>query len=108
VIRYASHTKRCRTLLLLEYFHEFDAEECGVCDICIQNRKNEAIRNAALADQITDFLNHEGPMLPAELSRAFEYLPGDEFLKTLQELIQEEAIHYNEHGMLTPTNKTQP
>ena len=106
MIRYASHTKRCRTLLLLEYFHEFDAEECGVCDICIQNRKSETIRDAAMADQITDFLYREGPMLPAELSRAFENLP--EFLKTLQELIQEEAIYYNEHGMLTPTNKTQP
>jgi len=111
VIRYASHTKRCRTLLLLEYFHEFDAEECGVCDICIQNRKNEAVRNSAgeagLSDQIIDFLNSEGPMLPAELSRAFEMLPGDLFLKALQELIQEEAIHYNEQGLLTPTNKTQ-
>lgn len=79
-----------------------------MCDICIQNRKNEAIRDASLAEQITDFLNREGPMLPAELSRAFENLPGDVFLKTLQELIQEEAILYNEQGMLIPTNKTQP
>ena len=111
VIRYASHTKRCRTLLLLEYFHEYDAEECGVCDICIQNRKNEAARDAVVDDwgeQITHFLYREGPMLPAELSRAFENLPGEVFLKALQELIQEEAIHYNEQGMLTPTNKTQP
>ncbi len=112
VIRYASHTKRCRTLLLLEYFHEYDAEECGVCDICIQNRKNETIRDAIgdadLAEQIIDFLYREGPMLPSELNQAFENLPGDAFLKALQELIQEEAIHYNEQGMLTPTNKTQP
>ncbi|MNL69019.1 hypothetical protein D3C87_1938270 [compost metagenome] len=92
---------------MLEYFHEFDAQECGVCDICIQNKKNETIPNAGLALQITDFLSREGPMLPADLSRSFGYLPGDEFLKTLQELIQEEAIHYNEQGMLTPTNKTQ-
>jgi len=112
VIRYASHTKRCRTLLLLEYFHEYDAEECGVCDICIQNRKNETMRDAIgdadLAERIIAQLHREGPMLPAELSQAFENLPGDMFLKALQELIQEEAIHYNEQGMLIPTNKTQP
>nr|WP_295935018.1 ATP-dependent DNA helicase RecQ [uncultured Dyadobacter sp.] len=108
VIRYASHTKRCRTLLLLEYFHEFDADECGVCDICIQNRKQEVAVNAGLADQITHYLTQEGPVLPTQLGRVFENVPGDDFLKALQALINEEAVHYNDEGLLTLTNKTQP
>jgi ATP-dependent DNA helicase RecQ len=39
VINYVVHRKRCRTLLLLEYFNELSDKECGVCDICLEKKK---------------------------------------------------------------------
>lgn len=107
VIRYASNSSMCRTLLLLEYFHEFDAEPCGVCDTCIRNRKNEAFRDAELPARITDLLRRDGPMLPAQLGQAFENVPDEALLNTLQALIQDEMIRYDENGLLYPTNETQ-
>jgi len=34
MIQYAENTNLCRSRVLLQYFDEFDAMDCGVCDIC--------------------------------------------------------------------------
>jgi ATP-dependent DNA helicase RecQ len=107
VVRYASHTNICRTLLLLEYFNEFDAEECGVCDICIKNKKAENQNDTTIEDAIIRYLDEAGAITPRDLSQAFESVTESVFLKTLQQLIEEEVIRYNSTGELVLTNKTQ-
>ncbi len=37
---YVTSTKQCRSKMLLEYFGEKNAENCGQCDICLERRKN--------------------------------------------------------------------
>ena len=39
-IRYAESTQICRSRMLLEYFGDTSANNCGQCDICLKNRKN--------------------------------------------------------------------
>jgi ATP-dependent DNA helicase RecQ len=107
VARYASHEHLCRTLLLLEYFNEFDAQECGVCDNCIKNRRTENQNYTGLNEAITNYLNEGGPVTPLSLSQAFENVAEADFLKALQELIEEEVIRYDPIGKLFLTNKTQ-
>jgi ATP-dependent DNA helicase RecQ len=107
VARYASHEHLCRTLLLLEYFNEFDAQECGVCDNCIKNRRVENQKDTALGEAIIGYLDQEGPVTPLDLSQAFENVAEADFLKTLQDLIVEEVIRYDPVGKLFLTNKTQ-
>lgn len=41
VIRYVTENRRCRTLQLLEYFGEYTETECGICDVCVQKRKQQ-------------------------------------------------------------------
>jgi ATP-dependent DNA helicase RecQ len=41
VINYVTHRNKCRTLLLLEYFDELSDKECGVCDVCLERRKQK-------------------------------------------------------------------
>lgn len=106
VAHYAAHTRICRTLLLLEYFNEFDASECGVCDICIQNKKKEIHATPELGSAVITFLNQHGALTPNELGKAFETFSENEFLQTLQQLIKEEVIQYDTVGKLSLTNKT--
>jgi len=50
VFTYAGHQK-CRSQLLLAYFDEEDAPKCGICDVCLEERRQ---KNAAgLKDDIT-------------------------------------------------------
>ncbi len=39
VIHYATDTVTCRSRLLLEYFGETDAPDCGTCDVCKSKQK---------------------------------------------------------------------
>ncbi|UON82063.1 RecQ family ATP-dependent DNA helicase [Dyadobacter chenwenxiniae] len=107
VAHYAAHTRICRTLLLLEYFNEFDAEACGVWDICIQNKKTELAQNPDLETALVTFLVQNDPITPNDLGKAFETIPEKDFLQTLQHLIKEETIRYDTTGKLSLTNKTQ-
>jgi ATP-dependent DNA helicase RecQ len=43
-------TEQCRSLQLLQYFEETDAQKCGVCDICLQDKRN---LNTQLKEQLT-------------------------------------------------------
>ncbi|WP_439559161.1 RecQ family ATP-dependent DNA helicase [Dyadobacter sp.] len=107
VARYASHTQICRTLLLLEYFNEFDAEECGICDICLKKKKHEATNDENLPLRIVQYITNEGLITPVKLSHAFEKTDENVFLKTLQYLIEQEIVRYDSSGNLAITNKTQ-
>lgn len=51
VITYSS-VFECRSVQLLRYFNEVNAAKCGVCDVCLAERKAE---NAALISEKIDF-----------------------------------------------------
>lgn len=51
VFAYAEH-QRCRSQMLLSYFDETNAPKCGVCDVCLEERRQ---KNAAeIFDDITN------------------------------------------------------
>lgn len=44
VLFYIGHKHRCRTLLLVAYFGEVAYQGCGVCDICLDQKKNNSLK----------------------------------------------------------------
>jgi ATP-dependent DNA helicase RecQ len=38
MLNYAEFEGKCRSRMILEYFGEIDAEDCGICDFCIKNK----------------------------------------------------------------------
>ncbi|MFI5137535.1 MAG: ATP-dependent DNA helicase RecQ [Sphingobacteriales bacterium] len=53
VFAYATH-KKCRSQMLLSYFDELNAGKCGVCDICLEEKRQ---KNASeIFDDITNEL----------------------------------------------------
>ena len=100
VVHYASHTKQCRTLLLLEYFNEFDASPCGICDICIEKKKSDFFDDDKM-QAILDFIREHEHITPKALSKAFDYVPEKTLSAILRKFIEEEIIHYNMVGELT-------
>ncbi len=100
VINYASHKEQCRTVLLLEYFNEFGATPCGVCDVCLANKKRENSQNTELSMALIHFIQEKINVSPREISLAFRELPEKNLLEALQKLVEEEIIHYNDVGQL--------
>lgn len=72
VIKYASFDDDCRVKYMLGYFGETDADDCGCCDICRDNRKKSS-KSTALSDieiqsMVVSFLKENGPARLATIS----------------------------------------
>jgi ATP-dependent DNA helicase RecQ len=55
IISYAENAIKCRSKELVAYFGEFDAGNCGLCDICLR-RKKLALNNSKF-EKITTAIN---------------------------------------------------
>jgi len=55
VINYVESTEKCRSQILLEYFGEFDAPECGRCDYC-HSKKTKQTLNLEMCNKISNLL----------------------------------------------------
>jgi ATP-dependent DNA helicase, RecQ family len=53
MLEYAENDHYCRSQLLLGYFGEEDAPLCGMCDICITNKKSD------INNQIPEIVHHK-------------------------------------------------
>lgn len=60
VMAYATHQK-CRSQMLLGYFDEDDARKCGVCDVCLDEKRKRDNENIGevLADEILQLVSIE-------------------------------------------------
>lgn len=50
MIDYATATDECRSSILLAYFGERRKDECGVCDVCLERRKQPVDASAVVAE----------------------------------------------------------
>lgn len=71
IIKYAVTDDKCRSRLLLEYFGETDATDCGCCDVCVARRAAEApvVATPSDAERLMQLLADGRPHDTAELDK---------------------------------------
>jgi ATP-dependent DNA helicase RecQ len=89
ILNYASSTETCRSQLLLQYFGEENAKECGHCDVCVLRKKGNK-KSATLTKQIQEVLADGEWHTMKELLA----IPGNEedVRKLVQQMIEEEEV----------------
>jgi len=102
MVGYATNLTRCRSLLLLEYFGEENGEKCGLCDVCLKEKKEEAkdAIEVELSGKIIDLVRN-GPVLPENLVMSFSSTDKDTVLKILRRLVDSGVLVYLEDGSLS-------
>jgi ATP-dependent DNA helicase RecQ len=88
----------CRSQQLLHYFGEKDAPACGVCDVCLEQKKKglSADTFARLQEKIKRVLAHE-PLTPQEILDSFSPKMKTEIIEAL-EFLQNEGYLEEKDG----------
>ncbi|MBO0330121.1 RecQ family ATP-dependent DNA helicase [[Muricauda] lutisoli] len=91
MLGYISNKKVCRSIYLLNYFGEKNAEKCGTCDIC--TKKEKVTSPYDLEKRIMELLEirpHTSRQLEKEMGTDEKQL-----LKTLERLLEDELVSLN-------------
>ena len=96
MLDYAESTDRCRQRMLLEYFGERDAADCGRCDVCQQHESGGADRDEA-CHQVLDMLSDREPHPIVQLQQLG--LSAEQLDVAVSLLISEEKIRQQDGSL---------
>ena len=68
VLAYIIDKKKCRSIFLAEYFGEQNSKACGICDVCLNQKKPES--DAEILDRILGLLK-DGCLTKHEIQKIF-------------------------------------
>ena len=106
VLNYADNKIFCRSRLLLAYFGETNSENCGGCDICLERNKQEL--NTADFEKISEKIKSLLMNSQLSLKELLEKYGSNKetlIIKTLQQLLDEEIVTYNDENKLQLVNE---
>ena len=104
MIEYATSDNRCRSRMLLHYFGQDDAKDCGQCDVCLErrstlNKAEDADRAQTLIEELlADGKQHH----VSELHKL--NMPYEPIETALETMIYEEIV-IDDDGLLSLKNK---
>jgi len=105
VIDYGSSKTQCRSKMLLQYFGEKDAKDCGKCDVCL-DKKHHDMRSSDMDRLIQTVLNqlNEKEMTMDEITATVNY-PEKRLIEAIRFLSDNRQIIIKENRIMlnTPT-----
>jgi ATP-dependent DNA helicase RecQ len=96
---YISNTDQCRSSVLVSYFGEQKAKNCGICDICLEKKKKPDETFDKYYKKIYDLIQTES-FKKDDLLYVVKSGEIDEIISILRWLIDEEYLTENENGIL--------
>lgn len=93
IIAYVENLGQCRAVLIATYFNDFQTPACGICDKCIEARK-QAISNTgftAISNALFSILEHTSYSLPEVYKKLATHSEKNIWL-VIQHLLQEEQL----------------
>jgi ATP-dependent DNA helicase RecQ len=102
LLYYATIKTRCRNVMLLEYFGETDATECGVCDYCIAKKARPKSELTELTHNVLRVIEKHNP-LPDQVLKHLEGADGDMLKEVLRALLDDGHIFVTPEGRLSLT-----
>ncbi|WMN12881.1 ATP-dependent DNA helicase RecQ [Marivirga salinae] len=99
VKNYVENDLVCRTLKLLQYFGEYKEEKCGVCDVCI-NEKKSVHQDIDLEQRILKILK-DSHLNIERLSENIEGYAKEKVISYVRKLDDEGRLKIDKMGMLS-------
>ena len=88
MVSYSMQQTECRSVVIQHYFGDQEATPCGVCDICLEQRRRKKSSQTSIADTIIHLLGKE-PLTTREICREIKAEP--ELIASVIEQMQREG-----------------
>ena len=98
VIDYVKNNTICRSKLLLDYFDEKTATDCGICDICL-SKENQIPDYKSVSEKILVLLSHHKQLSSKEIITNLA-IETSTVLTSLQNLLDTNKISINSQNKL--------
>jgi ATP-dependent DNA helicase RecQ len=98
---YATQTQQCRQWLLLDYFDEKTYDSCGVCDVCLNKKKKENLRELKDYREQVLYLLKRKHLTVDELETEVNPTDHHLFLEVVREMVDEGIIRYDDFWVLS-------
>ncbi len=106
MVRYVENSNVCRAQMMIQYFGIDDQTECGVCDICVERRKqqNPKVVKEGLEEEQNMILAHvkRQTYKVKELQQELK-IEVTLFTQAIDDLLKREIILINAMGEITPS-----
>ena len=90
-INFIQNNKECRSIQILEYFDEISAHKCGLCDVCLAEKK---VISEDISSKILSALNENNCLSSQEINQILTIKEQD-ILIHLRRLLSENKIEIN-------------
>jgi len=95
VIAYATTNQRCRMQIIQDYFGEVTYKPCGICDVCIANRKSENLHEVKdLREEMLTILK-EKSLTVEQLEERIAPRDQEVFVDVIREMVDEGLLEYD-------------
>jgi len=95
VIAFVTTSQRCRMQIMQDYFGEVSYTTCGICDVCINQRKNENLHTISeLRDEVLNLLR-EKPITVEQLEELIAPRDQELFIDVVREMVDEGLLVYD-------------
>ncbi|MBN7811701.1 RecQ family ATP-dependent DNA helicase [Algoriphagus sp. H41] len=100
MVSYTRQAKLCRTQFIQEYFGEKTDEVCGICDVCIEEKKKQAPQSQEdrLKRRILETLEETGGLSEQDLFLTLGKPRSDSNLHLLRQLIDQNLVSISPDG----------
>lgn len=101
VATYASHRHRCRTQLLQEYFGEISYHNCGICDNCLERKKQMPVGDefGEHSRKIIELVK-DAPLSLQQLAEKMHPIKEKKVILTVQQMVDAEQLVYLKDGRI--------
>lgn len=102
---YVTLTHRCRMQLIQDYFGEETLNTCGMCDVCLRQKKTENASDAQqLHAEVLSILKKK-PITVEELEEIIAPRDHELFVDVVRELVDEGKLFYDDAWRLNPAKR---
>jgi len=101
MVNYLTNTRRCRSLIIQEYFGENSTKNCGKCDWCLSEKKNHRFPPdwEQIRSNIMDKLQDKN-LTPEEIVNSLTIREKEPLLEMLKIMLDQKELKYDQSGRL--------